>query len=61
MNHQLREWESDTKRRKEILKTGSQEPKLTDDSVVGDEIDPVEFYDPEEFGVDRRDDAFLRP
>jgi hypothetical protein len=36
------------------------EPYLTDDSVVGDDIDPAEFLDPEEFGVNRRDSNLFR-
>ena len=61
MNHQLREREERGKRPNGTLKTGSLERKLTDDSVVGDEIDPAEVFDPEEVGVDRRDDALPRP
>jgi hypothetical protein len=51
MNQQLREEEVGKKRQKETLKTDLLEPSLTDDSVVGDEVDPADLIDPEEFGV----------
>jgi hypothetical protein len=58
MNHQLREGEEGPKRQIASPNSAVRERYLTDDSVVGDEIDPAE---PEEFGVDRRDNAFPRP
>ncbi len=61
MNHQLRVGEGDPKRQTVTLNTGSREPKLTDDSVVGDEVDPADFLDPEEFDVYRRDSQSSHP
>ena len=60
MNHQLREGEEGQKRQIATPKTKLPTQFLTDDSVVGDEIDPADYFDPEEFSVDRRDDSFPR-
>jgi hypothetical protein len=61
MNQQLREGDDRQKRQKETLKAGLLEPKLTDDSVVGDEVDPTDLFDPEEFVAGRRNSKFFRP
>jgi hypothetical protein len=61
MNQQLREGEGDTKRQKETLKTSPLDRKLPDDSVVGDEVEPADLFDPEEFGVGRLDSKIFRP
>ena len=62
MIHQLREGEGHAKRQKAIQKRKLPERFLTDDSVVGDEVDPADFFDPEEFDVYRRDPpSSIRP
>jgi hypothetical protein len=61
MIHQLREGEGREKRQKPISKAKLPEPNLTDDSAIGDEIDPADFFDPEEFDVYRRDPKSSRP
>lgn len=56
MIRQSREAEEREKRHQhapEALKTGSQEADPTD-TPEDDEIDPAEFFDPEEFGVSRK-------
>jgi hypothetical protein len=55
MTQQLSEGEGRKKLQKRTLKAGLLEPKLTDDSVVGDEVDPAGSFDPEEFVVVGRD------
>ena len=51
MRHQSGEGEKHEKR--DILsETGSQEPEPSD-VLIDDEIDPADFFDPEEFGYRR--------
>lgn len=61
MRHQSREAEAREKRSKPAArgsKTGSRErepdimPRVTDD-LLGDDIDPADLFDPEEFGIRR--------
>jgi len=56
--------EEDEKELQELaggLPTGSEKSdqddiiRNTDDVVVSDDIDPADFFDPEEFGIRRRD------
>ena len=49
------------KRKKRLIssETGSQEPEPRD-VLIDDEIDPADFFDPEEFGVRRKIEP-LRP
>jgi hypothetical protein len=64
MRHQLGEGEEVKKRKKKIagrLTTGSQKNELASDALTDDEIDPADFFDPEEFGFGRRDLKFLEP
>jgi len=46
------DWKKELREAAERLKTGSQEADPTD--TPEDEIDPAEFFDPEEFGVCRK-------
>ena len=60
MIRQLGEGEKDEKRHHyapETLKAGTEELDPTD-TLEDDEIDPAEFFDPEEFGIRRRDFKF---
>ena len=47
------EWKKELQQAAERLKTGSQEADATDTPEDG-EIDPAEFFDPEEFGIRRK-------
>jgi hypothetical protein len=53
MNGQFREGEN-VKKRPVLGKTGSQEGNTTPEILIEDEIDPADFFDPEEFGFRRR-------
>ena len=64
MRHQLGEGEEVKKRDKKVvdrLKTGLQKNEPASDALTDDEIDPADFFDPEEFGLGRRDLKFLEP
>lgn len=57
MKHQLREGEEVKKWKKKVgdrLKTGSGRNEPASELLTDDEIDPADFFDPEEFGVGRR-------
>ncbi len=56
MRHQLGEGEEVKKRQKKVgdrPATGSQKNEPTPDELTDDEIDPADFFDPEEFGIRR--------
>jgi hypothetical protein len=53
MRHQLPEGEEGKKHQKQSA-TGSQEGNPGPDLLADDEIDPADFFDPEEFGYRRR-------
>jgi hypothetical protein len=56
MRHQLGEGEEVKKRKKKAgdrPATGSQKNEPVPDELTDDEIDPADFFDPEEFGVRR--------
>ena len=57
MKHQIGEGEEAKNHRKKVagrLKTGSQKNEPASDALTEDEIDPADLFDPEEFGVGRR-------
>jgi hypothetical protein len=57
MKHQIGEGEEVKKRKKKVvdrLKTGSQKNGPASDALTDDEIDLADLFDPEEFGVGRR-------
>jgi hypothetical protein len=56
MRHQSEEEEKREKRRKRPVQTGSEEVNLPDGDVY-DEIDPADFFDPEDFGFRRKFDS----
>jgi hypothetical protein len=56
MRHQSGE-EEKRKKRLTSAETGSQEGDQTD-VLIGDEIDPADFIDPDEFGVRRKYASF---
>ena len=60
MRHQSKEGE---KRKKQSIfaETGSQEQAEAPEVLVGDDIDPADFFDPEEFGYRRRGLDASRP
>jgi hypothetical protein len=59
MRHQSREGE-EHKKRSNLAKTGSKEEHATPEVLIDDDIDPADFFDPEEFGF-RRNRELLRP
>ena len=61
MRHQLGEGENPELRRKRIANTSAQDENLAPDFVADDEIDPADFFDPEEFGFRRRGVNDARP
>jgi hypothetical protein len=50
MNHQLREGEEAKKRSQNSIEVGFEPWKLWTDACQESDIDPAEFFDPEEFG-----------
>jgi len=57
MRHEIGEGEEVKKEHKRVagrLKTGSQKNEPASGALTDDEIDPADFFDPEEFGVGRR-------
>ena len=61
MNHQLREGEKREKRASRSAETGFEAWKLWREAVEDRDIEPADFFDPEEFGVSRRDINSSRP
>jgi hypothetical protein len=64
MRHQSREGEESKKRLKRVAggpKTGLEKSDLAADTSPDDEIDPADFFDPEEFGIHRRGFHASRP
>ena len=55
MRYQSGEEKERKKRHKRTAEMGSEARNLTPDAVADDEIDPADFFDPEEFGIRRRD------
>jgi len=55
MRRQKGEEKERKKGRNWTAETGSEARNLTPDAVADDEIDPADFFDPEEFGIRRRD------
>jgi hypothetical protein len=56
MRHQLGEGEERKKRHRTVvdrLKTGSEKSEPAD-ILVDDDIDPADFFDPEDFGIRRK-------
>ena len=53
MRHQMGEGEN-TKKEEKQTKTGFEKWNLWAQAVEDDEIDPADFFDPEEFGYRRR-------
>jgi len=51
---------SDAKRSQDGQQAARQNIDASEDFVV-DEVDPAEFFDPEEFGLQRRATKLLRP
>ena len=60
MRHQLGE-EKKRKKRPLSPETGSQEWNPEPELLTEDEIDPADFFDPEEFGFRRRGVNYNRP
>ncbi|HTR35827.1 MAG TPA: hypothetical protein VMH80_08010 [Bryobacteraceae bacterium] len=60
MRHQLGE-EENTKRDTKSDKTGSKGRPWEPEVSAEDDIDPADFFDPEEFGYRRRDFDARRP
>jgi hypothetical protein len=60
MRHQL---EGGEKRKKQPIfaETGSQEQAEAPEVLIDDNIDPADFFDPEEFGFGRRGSNATRP
>ena len=64
MRHQYNEGGGYKKRQEKVaerLNTGSQKNEPAPDELTDDEIDPADFFDPEEFGIRRRDFKILEP
>jgi hypothetical protein len=64
MRHQLREGEEVKKRKKKVgerLATGSKTNEPAAEELTDDEIDPADFFDPEEFGVRRGNSKSVDP
>jgi hypothetical protein len=61
MIRQSGEAEEHQKSRKRRAETGFEEWNLTPDVVMDDEIDPADYFDPEEFGIRRRDLKSINP
>jgi hypothetical protein len=57
MSHQSRE-EKKRKKRLTSAKTGSKEGNQAPEVLLEDDIDPADFFDPEEFGVRRKYESF---
>ena len=57
MNGQFQEGEN-IKKRLVLEKTGSKEGNPAPDVSIEDEIDPADFFDPEEFGIRRHPEPF---
>jgi hypothetical protein len=58
MRHQLGEGEEVKKRKKKVGEqpaTGSQKNEPATDGLTDREIDPADFFDPEDFGIRRGD------
>ena len=56
MRHQLGEGEEEKNRKKKVgdrPATGSHKNEPASDELTDDEIDPADFFDPEEFGFRR--------
>jgi hypothetical protein len=60
MRHQSGE-EKKRKKRPVLSETGSQETYPETEVLVDDDIDPADFFDPEEFGFRRRGSDASRP
>jgi hypothetical protein len=64
MKHQLGEGEEVNNRRRKVagrLKTGALENEPVADVLTDHKIDPVDFFDPEEFGIGRQNFKSLQP
>ena len=60
----IRQLEEDKKRKKDNIRnseTDFQARNLTPDLTTDDDIDPADFFDPEEFAIGRRDYKSTRP
>jgi hypothetical protein len=60
MRHQSGEGEERKKRRKPMAETGLEKMNPLPEDII-EEIDPADFFDPEEFGVRRRGLNARRP
>jgi hypothetical protein len=61
MIRQIGEEKERKKRRKPTAQSGLRARNLTPDPTACDEIDAADFFDPEEFGIGRRDFKSIRP
>jgi hypothetical protein len=64
MRHQLGEGEEEKNRKKKVgdrPATGSRKNEPAPDELTDDDIDPADFFDPEEFGVGRGDSRSFDP
>ena len=61
MRHQSREEKERKKRNILTDKTALPARNLAPDLGMDDDIDPADFFDPEEFGISRRDFKSTRP
>ena len=61
MRHQSGEDKERKKRLNRTAEAGSEARNLTPDLSADDDIDPADFFDPEEFGIRRRDIKSIRP
>jgi hypothetical protein len=61
MRHQSGEMEEHKKRRNPNVEAGLRARNLTPDTGLTDDIDPADFFDPEEFGTRRPSPKSIRP